>query len=158
MCSLVECRTASDYKILHLYIAFLMNKLASWLPTFANHSRIGTFVRRNMMAFLKNPKAFVGGVINMNFRGIESWQVRLLHKSSQQPSKTHYVLNIDEYSVSDDIWSWLYLKVEPYHSMQDSSEQYLLHEWWIDMQPLFGRRCVSPCIKTGLVIWWFNFA
>jgi hypothetical protein len=46
------------------------------------------------MAFLKNPKAFVGGVINMNFRGIESWQVRLLHKSSQQPSKTHYVLNI----------------------------------------------------------------
>jgi hypothetical protein len=42
--SLVECRTASDYKILHLYIAFLMNKLASWLPTFADHSRIGTFV------------------------------------------------------------------------------------------------------------------
>ena len=26
------------------------------------------------MAFLKNPKAFAGGVINMNFRGIESWQ------------------------------------------------------------------------------------
>lgn len=29
------------------------------------------------MAFLKNPRAFAGGVINMNFRGIESWQDRV---------------------------------------------------------------------------------
>ena len=29
---------------------------------------------RNMMAFLKNPKAFAGGAINMNFRGMDSWQ------------------------------------------------------------------------------------
>jgi len=32
---------------------------------------------RNMMAFLKNPRAFAGGVINMNFKGLDSWKDRI---------------------------------------------------------------------------------
>mmetsp|Transcript_17528 Transcript_17528/g.40808 ORF Transcript_17528/g.40808 Transcript_17528/m.40808 type:complete len:324 (-) Transcript_17528:72-1043(-) len=32
---------------------------------------------RNMMAFLKNPRMFAGGVVNMNFRGIDSVQDRV---------------------------------------------------------------------------------
>mmetsp|Transcript_46855 Transcript_46855/g.85860 ORF Transcript_46855/g.85860 Transcript_46855/m.85860 type:complete len:307 (-) Transcript_46855:122-1042(-) len=32
---------------------------------------------RNMMAFLKNPRVFAGGVVNMNFRGMESVQDRV---------------------------------------------------------------------------------
>jgi len=35
------------------------------------------WTERNMMAFLKNPRAFAGGAINMNFRGLESWQDRI---------------------------------------------------------------------------------
>eukprot|EP00418_Pyrodinium_bahamense_P004754 CAMPEP_0179018624 /NCGR_PEP_ID=MMETSP0796-20121207/4449_1 /TAXON_ID=73915 /ORGANISM="Pyrodinium bahamense, Strain pbaha01" /LENGTH=346 /DNA_ID=CAMNT_0020714387 /DNA_START=1 /DNA_END=1037 /DNA_ORIENTATION=+ len=35
------------------------------------------WTERNMMAFLKNPRAFAGGAINMNFRGIESFQDRV---------------------------------------------------------------------------------
>jgi len=32
---------------------------------------------KNMMAFLKNPRSFAGGVINMNFRGLENFQDRV---------------------------------------------------------------------------------
>mmetsp|Transcript_129479 Transcript_129479/g.335858 ORF Transcript_129479/g.335858 Transcript_129479/m.335858 type:complete len:411 (-) Transcript_129479:74-1306(-) len=32
---------------------------------------------RNMMAFLKNPRSFAGGAINMNFRGIDSFRDRV---------------------------------------------------------------------------------
>merc|ERR1719323_590695 len=32
---------------------------------------------RNMVAFLKNPRGFAGGAINMNFRGIDSLQDRV---------------------------------------------------------------------------------
>lgn len=32
---------------------------------------------RNMVAFLKNPRAFAGGAINMNFRGIDSFRDRV---------------------------------------------------------------------------------
>mmetsp|Transcript_61187 Transcript_61187/g.157817 ORF Transcript_61187/g.157817 Transcript_61187/m.157817 type:complete len:302 (+) Transcript_61187:92-997(+) len=35
------------------------------------------WTERNMMAFLKNPRSFAGGVINMNFRGIDSLKDRV---------------------------------------------------------------------------------
>jgi len=35
------------------------------------------WTERNMMAFLKNPRAFAGGVINMNFRGMDSFEDRV---------------------------------------------------------------------------------
>mmetsp|Transcript_116886 Transcript_116886/g.232958 ORF Transcript_116886/g.232958 Transcript_116886/m.232958 type:complete len:316 (-) Transcript_116886:91-1038(-) len=35
------------------------------------------WTERNMMAFLKNPRAFAGGVINMNFRGMDSFDDRV---------------------------------------------------------------------------------
>mmetsp|Transcript_13050 Transcript_13050/g.29652 ORF Transcript_13050/g.29652 Transcript_13050/m.29652 type:complete len:301 (+) Transcript_13050:107-1009(+) len=35
------------------------------------------WTERNMMAFLKNPRMFAGGVVNMNFRGMESFQDRV---------------------------------------------------------------------------------
>mmetsp|Transcript_110867 Transcript_110867/g.357900 ORF Transcript_110867/g.357900 Transcript_110867/m.357900 type:complete len:381 (+) Transcript_110867:91-1233(+) len=35
------------------------------------------WTERNMMAFLKNPRAFAGGAINMNFRGLESFRDRV---------------------------------------------------------------------------------
>lgn len=35
------------------------------------------WTERNMMAFLKNPRAFAGGAINMNFRGIDSFRDRV---------------------------------------------------------------------------------
>lgn len=35
------------------------------------------WTEKNMMLFLKNPRMFAGGVINMNFRGIDSFQDRV---------------------------------------------------------------------------------
>lgn len=39
------------------------------------------WTERNLMAFIKNPRAFTGGPINMNFRGIDSFtdRVDLIH-------------------------------------------------------------------------------
>lgn len=36
------------------------------------------------MAFLKNPKAFAGGAINMNFRGMDSWQEHVSKQLSER--------------------------------------------------------------------------
>lgn len=55
-----------------------MNQRSGWAKYSTKLESSGIlWTERNMMAFLKNPKAFVGGVINMNFRGIESWQDRV---------------------------------------------------------------------------------
>lgn len=35
------------------------------------------WTERNLMAFLKNPRAFAGGAINMNFRGLDDFQDRV---------------------------------------------------------------------------------
>lgn len=55
-----------------------MNQRTGWAKYSTTLESSGIlWTERNMMAFLKNPKAFAGGVINMNFRGIESWQDRV---------------------------------------------------------------------------------
>eukprot|EP00913_Durusdinium_trenchii_P020956 g19692.t1 len=52
-----------------------MNQRSGWAKYSTKLESSGIlWTERNMMAFLKNPKAFAGGVINMNFRGIDSWQ------------------------------------------------------------------------------------
>lgn len=54
------------------------NQQTGWQTYSANLEASGIlWTERNMMAFLKNPKAFAGGSINMNFRGIESTQDRV---------------------------------------------------------------------------------
>lgn len=55
-----------------------MNQRSGWAKYSTKLESSGIlWTERNMMAFLKNPKAFAGGVINMNFRGIDSWQDRV---------------------------------------------------------------------------------
>jgi len=55
-----------------------MNQRTGWVKYSSGLEASGIlWTERNMMAFLKNPRAFAGGAINMNFRGIESWQDRV---------------------------------------------------------------------------------
>eukprot|EP00930_Biecheleria_cincta_P073275 TRINITY_DN6058_c0_g1_i2.p1 TRINITY_DN6058_c0_g1~~TRINITY_DN6058_c0_g1_i2.p1 ORF type:complete len:366 (+),score=82.61 TRINITY_DN6058_c0_g1_i2:80-1177(+) len=55
-----------------------MNQRTGWVKYSTSLEGSGIlWTERNMMAFLKNPRAFAGGAINMNFRGIESWQDRV---------------------------------------------------------------------------------
>lgn len=55
-----------------------MNQRTGWVKYSSSLETSGIlWTERNMMAFLKNPRAFAGGAINMNFRGLESWQDRV---------------------------------------------------------------------------------
>jgi len=55
-----------------------MNQRSGWVKHSSKLETSGIlWTERNMMAFLKNPRAFAGGAINMNFRGVEGWQDRI---------------------------------------------------------------------------------
>jgi len=55
-----------------------MNQRSGWVKHSQKLEASGIlWTERNMMAFLKNPRAFAGGAINMNFRGVEGWQDRV---------------------------------------------------------------------------------
>eukprot|EP00928_Gymnodinium_smaydae_P053037 TRINITY_DN37120_c0_g1_i1.p1 TRINITY_DN37120_c0_g1~~TRINITY_DN37120_c0_g1_i1.p1 ORF type:complete len:329 (+),score=55.47 TRINITY_DN37120_c0_g1_i1:155-1141(+) len=54
------------------------NQRTSWAKYSTSVEDSGIlWTERNMMAFLRNPRAFAGGAINMNFRGIESFKDRV---------------------------------------------------------------------------------
>ncbi|CAE8581457.1 unnamed protein product, partial [Polarella glacialis] len=55
-----------------------MNQRTGWVKHSSQLEDSGIlWTERNMMAFLKNPRAFAGGAINMNFRGLEGFKDRV---------------------------------------------------------------------------------
>jgi len=54
------------------------NQRTGWVKFSSGLEESGIlWTERNMMCFLKNPRTFAGGVINMNFRGMDSFEDRV---------------------------------------------------------------------------------
>lgn len=54
------------------------NQRTGWIKYSTAMEEAGIlWTERNLMAFLKNPRAFAGGAINMNFRGLDDFQDRV---------------------------------------------------------------------------------
>mmetsp|Transcript_77889 Transcript_77889/g.158224 ORF Transcript_77889/g.158224 Transcript_77889/m.158224 type:complete len:354 (-) Transcript_77889:50-1111(-) len=110
------------------------NQRTSWSGYSRSMEESGIlWTERNLMAFLKNPRAFAGGVIAMNFRGIdsfrdrvdivhylrraghESWmlqdgtphsQKRWWTRGGSNSTQSYWQVNVDEKQVKPREWLW----------------------------------------------------
>jgi len=132
---------------------------------------------KNMMSFLRNPRAFAGGVINMNFRGIESfmdrvdlvhylkraghesWMVRdgTPHSQKQWWSRGHHT----DTSLAGNMWGAIVAKVSKVRALMMPAGQLNLrpsdHEVSAELKEWRRVQNVADGVKPASVQQGFNW-